>query len=284
MKFDYSCLGLKFKSRILGKKLYFIYLYIFARPKFQKLNEFCFRILIGSMGYMNSPENFKLTGERKLIQKLEKFNLRVIIDIGANKGQWSSMVLEETEAHIYAFEPQQFPYVKLMQLSMVSDGRLSPINLALGENSRRISINVHKTSDELSFIGKELQNMPLLEKSVKKQEMIKISTLDLFVEEYFIDNIDFIKIDTEGYEYEVITGADKAIKSLKPRFIQIEMNWHQLFKGHSLYEISQLLPKYELYQILPFGKVLYKIDSRQPLRNFYQLSNFLFVRAGTTFG
>ena len=114
--------------------------------------------------------------------------------------------------------------------------------------------------------------------------MIQISTLDLFVEEYFIDNIDFIKIDTEGYEYEVITGANKTIKSLKPRFIQIEMNWHQLFKGHSLYEISQLLPKYELYQILPFGKVLYKIDSRQPLRNFYQLSNFLFVRAGTTFG
>ena len=236
------------------------------------------------MGYMNSPENFKLTGERKLLQKLEKFNLRVIIDIGANKGQWSSMVLEETGAHIYAFEPQRFPYVKLMQLSMISGGRLSPINLALGENSRRISINVHKTSDELSFIGKELQNMPLLEKSVKKQEMIKISTLDLFVEEYFIDNIDFIKIDTEGYEYEVITGANKTIKSLKPRFIQIEMNWHQLFKGHSLYEISQLLPKYELYQILPFGKVLYKIDSRQPLRNFYQLSNFLFVRAGTTFG
>ena len=47
--------------------------------------------------------------------------------------------------------------------------------------------------------------------------------------------VDFLKIDVEGHEYEVVKGAKKFIEFNSPKFIQIEINWHQLFKNINLY-------------------------------------------------
>jgi hypothetical protein len=91
------------------------------------------------------------------------------------------------------------------------------------------------------------------------------------------DELDFIKIDTEGFEFEVLSGSKNVINVLKPRFIQIEMNWHQLFTGHTLWELSQLLPDYRVFQLLPYGRRPFEVNPKDPVRNFLQLSNFLFV-------
>ena len=53
--------------------------------------------------------------------------------------------------------------------------------------------------------------------------------------------IDFIKIDTEGYEFEVLDGAKNLLKEQQPKFIQIEFNWHQLLKGQTLYKLSSMI-------------------------------------------
>ena len=87
-----------------------------------------------------------------------------------------------------------------------------------------------------------------------------------------------LKIDTEGYEYEVLLGARQTIENRKPKFIQIEYNWHQLFKGQSLYKLASLLPNYVTYQLLPHGSGLSKVDARRPEANIYHYSNFVFIR------
>jgi len=268
------------KIKIFLHKLYNVYLWIFARPYFQKFNQVIFRIVIGPLGFMNFSEDFRLTGERRLIQKLSVLNLKTFIDIGANKGQWAKMILEETnESRIYAFEPQKSAFENLVKLSNNSSDRLFPYNLALGNIEGDVKINVHDTSSELSYIDDKLNKLPLLSGKSNTTEIIKITKLDTHIENNkgIFSAIDFIKIDTEGFEYDVLLGSKNTIMKYKPKFVQIEMNWHALFRNNSLLMISTELQEYRCFQILPFGSLLYEVDPRSPIRNFYQLSNFLFI-------
>ena len=90
--------------------------------------------------------------------------------------------------------------------------------------------------------------------------------------------VDFIKIDTEGFEYEVLKGAQKTLKFNNPKFIQIEFNWHQLIKNQSLFRISKLVDDYDTFRILPKGDKLLHIDPSRPENNIYHLSNYVFIR------
>jgi hypothetical protein len=91
--------------------------------------------------------------------------------------------------------------------------------------------------------------------------------------------IDFIKIDTEGFEYEVLRGAEKILLDHKPKFIQIEFNWHQLIRNHTLYQLFKLVNSYDIFRILPYGKKLILIDPSRPENNIYHLSNYVFIRS-----
>ena len=104
-------------------------------------------------------------------------------------------------------------------------------------------------------------------------------TLDKFLEKNKkIKKIDFIKIDTEGHELEVLKGAEKTIKKFKPNFIQLEFNWHQLYKNNSLLMFQKFLYNYDPYRILPFGYPLIKIDPHRPENNIFHLSNIVFIK------
>ena len=101
-------------------------------------------------------------------------------------------------------------------------------------------------------------------------------SLDSYCKEKGITAIDLVKIDVEGFELEVFEGATNTFSSIKPRFIQMEFNCHQLFRNTSLNFFAERLPEYDLYQLIPNGWA--KRDPRHPLTNIYWFSNFVFVR------
>jgi len=118
----------------------------------------------------------------------------------------------------------------------------------------------------LSFVGKSNRNKIKIE--VKKLD--DISSL-------FKKRIDFIKIDTEGYEKNVLDGAVKLLKKHKPKFIQLEFNWHQLIKNQTLRNLSKLIYFSDVYRILPNNFGIIKIDPSRPENNIYHLSNYIFI-------
>lgn len=265
------------------KAVYNLLILILARPRFQRFYEMLFRILIGFIGYMNFSEDFRLTGEKKLVEKLREFNIRTALDIGANKGQWAGMVLNETKWSVVSFEPQIRDFQFLEKLKINFSDRFYCYNLALGDKTENTVINIHGSSTELSFINNDLNNLPLLSGKSLFTEEISMVTIDDFYQANQIQfsTIDFVKIDVEGYEYKVLLGARVFLREVKPTFIQMEMNWHQLFTGTPLYEFGKILVGYDCYQIFPSGSILHKIDITNPIRNIYQLANILFVRNDT---
>ena len=265
----------------LLKKFYNFLIIILARPKFQKFYELLFRILIGFLGYMNFSEDFKFTGEKRLVKQLAKYNVATALDIGANKGQWARMVLDNTNWSVISFEPQKSAFKILEELKLTFPQRFECYNHALGDENTSTLINVHANFSELSFINNDLNDLPLLTGSSTMTEEILILRIDELytANKTNYETVDFIKIDVEGFEYKVLLGSKLFLNMTKPKFIQIEMNWHQLFTMTPLFEFGKFLIDYNCYQILPSGQVLYKINVKNPIRNFYQLSNFLFVRS-----
>ncbi len=253
-----------------------LYVFIFGRKSLQFINDTILSLSLYAKGYKNYG-SFKATGEENFIDMISG-EIRVCLDIGANIGNYSKLLINKTNAKIYAYEPLEKSFDELKKIKEKHKDRFFIEKLALGNedgikkissaNDKSEKASFEKNLDKLSFIDKD--NLREFDVSIKK-----LDSLDFFD---IHNKVDFLKIDVEGYEYEVLLGGKKFIDFNSPKFIQIEINWHQLFKKINLYEFSKLLKDYDIFKILPYGKNLVFIDPSRPENNIFHLSNFVFIR------
>ena len=253
-----------------------LYVFIFGRKSLQFINDMILSLSLYAKGYKNYG-SFKATGEENFINMISG-EIRVCLDIGANIGNYSKLLINKTNAKIYAYEPLEKSFDELKKIKEKHKDRFFIEKLALGNedgikkissaNDKSEKASFEKNLDKLSFIDKD--NLREFDVSIKK-----LDSLNFFNSH---SKVDFLKIDVEGYEYEVLLGGKKFIDFNSPKFIQIEINWHQLFKKINLYEFSKLLKDYDIFKILPHGKNLVFIDPSRPENNIFHLSNFVFIR------
>ena len=262
------------------RKISYIYVFIFGRKKMQFFNNILLSLALNAKGYKFFG-NFQQTGEKKFIQSITK-DLMVCLDVGANVGKYTQLLLSETNSEIISFEPLKEAFKELQKIENEYPNRLKVFNYAIGEENTNLELNFSDEKSEKATFSNDIDKLSFFDHEKNKKVMTDVVTLDSF----FLENsslidkkdIDLIKIDTEGFELEVIKGAKNTIENKRPKYIQLEFNWHQLFKNHSMYEFSKNLSNYELFQILPFGKKLIKVDPIRPETNIYHLSNFVFIR------
>ena len=128
---------------------------------------------------------------------------RTAIDIGCNIGIWSNF-LSTFFTQVHSFDPS--PDIKECFQKNVLD-RKNNVNFydcGLGNLEHNTLLNLSKNNSGGSSIVRKFQHYNSVEIDVKK--------LDSFL----FDNIDFIKIDTEGYEINVLEGAVNTIKNNLP--------------------------------------------------------------------
>lgn len=81
-----------------------------------------------------------------------------------------------------------------------------------------------------------------------------MTTLGRFCEESGIAHIGFLKIDTEGFELEVLLGAEEMMASSKISAIQFEFGSNYLDTPHHFFDFWKVLsPKYSVHRILRHG-------------------------------
>ena len=260
------------------KKISFLYNFIFGRKTTQKLNNIIFSLSLRAKGY-NNYGSFKVTGEKNFIQSISR-ELQFSLDIGANIGNYSKLLIEETNSYIFAFEPLDGAYDNLNKLVIEHPNRIEAFKLALGDKNVEKNINFTDEKSEKATFLDDISKLSFYEGASNKKKLVNIVTLDEFMEQknLFDKEIDLIKIDTEGYELEVLKGSKRLIEENKPKYIQLEFNIHQLFKNHTMYEFSKYLKKYELFQILPFGNKLLKVNPEKAETNIFYLTNFVYIR------
>ena len=150
-----------------------------------------------------------------LINKNDKVN---IVDIGANVGLYSLYAKYLPNSQFYSYEPFKFTYDLLNDNIKINNiTNVQTYNIGLSDKKGKTILNVCLSQDGLNTMGAN----PLRFNDIHPVE-VEIDTLDNI---FYNNNIkvDFIKIDTEGYEYNILKGGEKTIKKYKP-IIQLEYN------------------------------------------------------------
>ena len=126
-------------------------------------------------------------------------NDAVVFDIGAFKGDTAYFFSKKcsNKARIYAFEPDENNYKILLKIK-----DKYKLNNVIASN-----ILFSNLETEINFLSMDL-NRPAIK--------MKSTTIDKFVEENNIEKIDYIKMDVEGAEKNILEGAIKTIKKFKP--------------------------------------------------------------------
>ena len=126
-------------------------------------------------------------------------NDAVVFDIGAFKGDTAYFFSKKcsNKARIYAFEPDENNYKVLLKIK-----DKYKLNNVIASN-----ILFSNSETEINFLSMDL-NRPAVK--------MKSTTIDKFVEENNIEKIDYIKMDVEGAEKNILEGSIKTIKKFKP--------------------------------------------------------------------
>jgi FkbM family methyltransferase len=153
----------------------------------------------------------------------------VIIDVGANVGSMTfRFAAMAPKGHVYAFEPTDYAYAKLLKNIFLNPrfaSRITPVQRFLADQSRRK--HEMKAYASWKVDGSTIDTHPLHGGTIKPANSVPMVTLDHFCLENGIRRVDLIKIDTDGHEYKVLKGARKTIKNCLP-YVVFELGGYVL--------------------------------------------------------
>ena len=142
-------------------------------------------------------------------------------DVGANIGLHSLFASKRigSEGKVIAFEPCESTYKRLVEnVNLNKPNNIYVFKLALGDNDCEMDM-IKITSDTSKTYIRQV-------KSNNKDEIIeivKLTTLDNFIRNNNIKKIDYLKIDVEGFELNVLKGAITTLTNIIPAIIQLEI-------------------------------------------------------------
>lgn len=170
------------------------------------LNPFLFRILFRNKSYEQYFDN-KFTSNLKFDD--------IVYDIGANVGYYSAdfAKIVSNSGMVYAIEPSDINYQKLIDKTK-DISNIVALNIAIGSKNGKLFIS--QGTDELGA------NSRISITETKLGKWVDVITLDNLV------NLNVqptaIKIDVEGFEIEVLKGAESTLKSSKLKMVGIEVH------------------------------------------------------------
>ena len=205
------------------------------------------------MGVNNYGSNIE-TGEEFFLKSFlsTKFKNQpiTIVDAGANTGEYSLLLKDVLPlATIYAFEPNPVTFKVLKEKTkMINNVKSFSIGLGSAESTMEIYTYKNDKSSEHASVIKEV--MVTLHKSEQIENyQVSIINLDSFCKDHSLEKIHFLKIDTEGFELEVLKGAAHFIKEKNIEVIQFEFNEMNIFSRVFLHDFYTILPNYKFYRL-----------------------------------
>ena len=210
--------------------------------------------------------NFFDNFSKKKILKILRFyfnnNIQYIVDVGAHHGETITFLRKNFFFEkIYAFEPSVKNFDKLQNNInlLINNKNILLINKGLGEVSeerylKEVNESSSSTYCNLNSKSKYYKKKKLIfnlfnnNKEFYKLKTTKIMTLRDFFEEHSIKYINYLKIDTEGFELNVIKGLQDYI--CKIQIIHFEHHYDDMLnKNYKFTDINQLLLRNNFSQI-----------------------------------
>ena len=173
----------------------------------------------------------------QIYQAIKKVKTNVLLDIGANTGQFASEIRQKGYGgKIISFEPLVNARKKLIDNASKDKNWIVHEQVALGDHNGFVDINISKNSVSSSILPMLSSHSDAEGNSVYiGSERTPIITLDSVADAYLNNSSNcFIKIDTQGYEWQVLDGAINTIK--KSKGVLCELSLVPLYEGQYLWK------------------------------------------------
>ena len=168
------------------------------------------------------------------MDKLLNNNHLVIVDVGASGGidpRWSKTT-EFYKGILFEPDPREFDALKKN-----SDNNLIVINSALSDSNKEIELHLCKKQEvssvyppNFNFLNKFADSERF---NVEKIIHLNADTLDNQLKKEGIDEVDFIKIDTQGYELSILKGCSSCLENVVG--LEVEVEFEPVYIGQPLF-------------------------------------------------
>ena len=210
--------------------------------------------------FLNIIEYFYKKRINQILKKNLPKKINIFFDIGAHHGETTLEMLSNFSIKdSYLFEPGLDNFKTLSKkISKNSNCNIKLFNFALGDENKFAIINevLESSSSTLNSIDtttkyfkrkKKILNLFSNSAEIKKNK-IEIRSFNEFIHQQKIQKIDFIKIDTEGYEYKILNNIEKYLKNIG--VIQFEHHYDlMIIKNYKFRQINDLLIRNNFKQI-----------------------------------
>ncbi len=206
-----------------------------------------------------------LIHQGRIVKFIDNKGVKIVVDIGAHKGEFLKHIKKiESIRKVYSIEPQKKIYREL--LKEIDNKNFFSYNIAISNRNGRqkMQINDFSMTSTLSKVNEnsiyyKIKNLILGNKK-KKYEYVKTEKLDLFIKKRKLNNIDLLKIDTEGHELTVIKSGLKTLK--KTKYLLIEFRQNDLYLNYSSHALHKIVTKNKFKLVKKFKFPLFSMEDR----------------------
>lgn len=176
------------------------------------------------LGHLDSLELLELLANRPPA---------VIYDIGANAGTWTCLAKSiYPAARVIGIEPLKQHHRAFLECSSKWEGEVQLFDCALGPRSGRAMMQVMNFSDASSILKPTATGEREFSISATGQTEVKMCRLDDLISDHKLPAPDLLKLDVQGYELEVMRGAEGALQRAKA--IICEVSFESFYAGQAL--------------------------------------------------
>lgn len=168
---------------------------------------------------------------------LERLKVDLILDIGANTGQFAQDIRQAGYKNkIVSFEPLSDAYFALLKNIKKDNDWLAHDRCAIGDYDGVVEINIAGNSVSSSILPMHQTHINAApDSSFFASEQVPIFKLDTIADKYIKDaNNIFLKIDTQGFEWKVLDGAAGMLINVQA--ILVELSLTPLYEGQHLWQ------------------------------------------------
>lgn len=236
----------------------------------RKINNQCKAIL--GRAYGSTFTDMAVNGEATVIQHVNN-SIRFVVDVGANRGEWTQMVLKHTSAEAcLLFEPSASALSALRQ-RFAANSRVEIMGAAAGDLAGRLPFYEEPNAGELSTLVAGTT-------SRGEERTVQVTTLETEIDRLGWPTVDYLKIDAEGYDFHVLRGARGLFEQKRIALGQFEYGNAWVYAGSTLTYAVKWLGELGYQCFLLKNNKLYS-----PRLDFYgeyfAYSNYLFCHEGT---
>jgi FkbM family methyltransferase len=195
-----------------------------------------------------------------------------ILDVGANVGKWSKMLLEKLpDAKIFMFEPAPTSQAAIRKLNL-PNATLLPF--AAGAKAEKAVLYSSASCDGSASLHARVDSAF----ATRTYESIHIETItiDEVIESKSLDFVDFMKMDIEGHELFALHGAQKALANRRIGGLLFEFGLGNLNSRTFFKDFWDVLsPEYKISRITPSGARLAVGAYYEDLEYFRGITNYV---------